>query len=152
MKNLKLRYLITYKLFEDQESLPIYDPTPSEEEDEEEMFDNVNSIMLDCVDDYDVDIELRGPSECFVNSLQRDVVVFRVELNAYRVLEFNKVKLNVDHLISYMKSVGYSNFIYRDDGSGFNISITGNYPHLKQNILPEGNDRIDHVLISFIKD
>lgn len=65
-------------------------------------------------------------------------------------VRFIVVKPNIEHLISYMKSIGYSKFIYRDDRLNFN------QPHEKylqeENYLPTDDNDIELGVFNFIKD
>ena len=72
-------------------------------------------------------------------------------------IKFGLIKPNIDHLISYMKSIRYSNFIYRDDELNFNqynARVQNNTGRSTQqlNYLPTEENSISYGVFTFIKD
>jgi len=128
------------------------------EDDDDHIETDVMDILQDISDDYDVDIEYHESSEFWINSLDKDVIAIRIVLSfGPGGLTFRCIKSNVDHLISYMKSIGYSNFIYKDDELNFNqynarIQNTTGRITQEQNYLPTDDNIIEYGIFTFIKD
>lgn len=134
-------------------------------EEEEKIESDVMDILQDISDDYDVEIEYHESSDFWINSLNKDVTAIRITIDFTTLdsngISFSFIKSNIDHLVSYMKSIGYSNFIYRDDSLNFNLyskNFNGGVYFKntqKQNYLPgdDGNEGfIEHGVFTFIKD
>lgn len=136
-----MKYLNTFKLFESIESSPIRFADLISK-----MRRSVKDILLDC-EDLGLDIIFREPS---LSQAPYSDDVFGIEIQLgkteggnYKSIPFGEVKHNIEHLIEYMKSIGYKDYIYMDRTYDFNL------PNLKsgskRNTLPTmliGNAKI----------
>ena len=159
-----MKYIKTYKLFEFRG----HTNTPLED-DQQLMIDD---IMLDCTD-LDMSVMIRKRS---MNSgADEDSWLLWIDSPKYkshtvtglscdREIKFSEIKDSIYHLISYMKSIGYSKFRYRDEKTGFNNN--GSYINFvklpsffkpitslfkKEKELPKDNDYVKNVTIIFTK-
>ena len=116
-----MKHLKSYKVFES---------TNVDKEIRDEIFDILRDIS-----DNDWSVSCVSPNN--------------ISIWIDREIKFRVVKPNIEHLISYMKSVGYSNFIYKDDLLDFNQESSGEQ---KENYLPTDDDYIRLGVFKFIKD
>ncbi len=145
------------KHIKEYESILSLRKSPGQESDIESQ---VLDILQEC-SDVGMEISYSDPSEFYINSLEREVVAIRISLyiGLFRVslgedFKFNRIKPSIEHLISYMKSIEYSNFIWRDDETDFNQHNRRSDSNIKQkqNYLPNEDDKIVDVSMTFLKD
>lgn len=155
-----MRYIKTYKIFES--NVDYYKP----------ILDTVKDILQDC-EDMGLDVILFKDDTGVYDdptiltkyniSLAKDgdpieeVEVVRVLIehnpSEYSTVsfKFRDIKDNVNHLIEYMKQLGYNDYLYQDQYTEFN------YPRFRgiaatPNILPDDNDTIAVIKMVFYKD
>ena len=140
-----MKYLSTYKLFES-----------SDEEDFDTINNTIVDILQDCSDN-DIEVHYYEPSEFYIKQLEKEAVAIRINLYSDSIpakIKFSEIKLDIDHLISYMKSIGYSNYFYYDDETDFNLHNRSKDSDIKakQNYLPTDDYKVGDVKMTFIKD
>ena len=126
---------------------------------DDDLLEEVFDILQDCSDEG-IEISYAEPSIFHMNQVSAEVVALRITLYAGliellgpdNIKKFKDIKPNIEHLISYMKSIGYNNFYYSDVETHFNTSNVRKGIKGELNILPEDNDNISHVYMTFIKN
>lgn len=137
---------------------------------------DIKEIIFDILKgckDKNIDISYYVLSNFYINSLEREITGIKVGLygglfkemlyderghptkSIPTGLTFKDIKSDVEKLISYMKSIGYSNFIYLDQETKFNqrrLNTDKTFTTQTTNTLPNDNDDIIEVLITFIED
>lgn len=156
-----MRYLRTYKIFEGEfeQRSGVEIGQRSDRESDEMIKDTVYDILQDCVDDG-VHLLYYPPNTFWVKDIDSDVFGLCVslycdyEFDIKRTMKFIDIKSSVEHLISYMKSIGYNNFYYRDDETYFNQHNRRHNSDVKSEInhLPGDTDPILDVKITFIRN
>jgi len=135
-----MKHLNTYKVFEsNQDDVDII---------RGEVFDILRELS-----DSDWSVSCVAPvvsSRDYPSRAKYMFPVMNISIRLDREVTFRVVKPNVDHLISYMKSVGYSKFIYKDNMLNFN-QPDERYPQ-KENYLPTDDNSIRFGVFEFIKD
>ena len=139
-----MKHLTTYKIFE---SYPGEINT---------IRDNVFDILLDITDNgWNVSCECPVvSSRDYPERIKCLYPIMNISIWIPKGVRFRVVKQSVEHLISYMKSVGYSRFIYKDNMLNFNQpnGWDGKKQPQKENYRPTDDNDIEYGLFEFIKD
>lgn len=155
-----MRHIKTYKIFESD--IHHYKP----------LLDTIKDILQDCNDlgldillfeddkgVYDDPTILTKHNICLANydDPKEEVEVIRVliehnpSVDSTMSFKYKDIKNDVNHLIEYMKQMGYNDYIYQDQYTEFN------YPRFTgvaatPNILPNDDDTIAVIKLAFFKN
>ena len=147
-----MKHIKTYRIFESLTDGKYLSP--------DEIKSEVSDILQECKD-IGLEVILKSP-ELYGYGIENN---FIVEIfGAYKFdpitgddhqlkntpICFRDISPNIQHLISYMKSLGYNEFNYRDMRSDFNLPYRGG--DSKYNVLPEDGSTIGRVFLRFVKD
>ena len=146
-----MKYIKLYEAFDVEEF--------DEDNEDDKLMSDVFDILQEC-NDIGIEVSYFEPSDFQMNVVDSEVIAMRVTLYAGLVelmetdsiKKFRDIKPNIEHLISHMKSIGYNNFYYSDVETEFNITHTRKNIKGKINILPEDNDNISYIYLTFIRD
>jgi len=141
-----MKYLKTYESFSDIEM-------------------NIQDILQDCID-IGMQIGYYDPTEFYSEAYGKRVEGIRVLMYAgqgdpwltkkpdmSRMKKFIDIKPNIEHLIEYMKSIGYDKFWYSDEFVDFNQhDKNDSTKKAKFNFLPNDEDGVYYPYITFFRD
>ena len=142
-----MKFIRSYKLFEAESG-------------SEEEINEINDILSDCID-LGIDVLIDDPDISYYEDEEyiRQKIDLEMSYETQLSLEFKDIRGNIEHLINYMKSNGYTEYNYSDPETQFNrevvpgirpISRRENLPDVNF-ILPNDNDGVGHPILMFYK-
>lgn len=132
-----MKYLKTYN-----ESITSDPYTFRQKDYQEEVREEIKDIMRDCEDiglslsvQYSGSISPKFPLIVRINAIDRSpgYVLFR------------DAKPSIEHLINYMKSIGYNDFLYCDSISEFNYLTYRSKPQVDNILPPDDESRAGYI-------